>query len=426
MAAGQIGQPPVRSGQQHQITLSNLGRLVEPEQFENIIVRADRQGRVVRIKDVARVELGAKNPGRQLQGRRQAVGGVDHLPIARRQRAGRRRPHPRQNGRAGAELSRRAQYEIQYDTTPYTRECISEVFKSLRDAIMLVAFVVLLFLQNWRSAMIPLMAVPVAIIGTFAVMAAFGFSLNNLTLFGLVLAIGIVVDDAIVVVEAVEHHIEAGLSPRDATIKAMSQVSGAGGGGGAGPQRGVRALRVHQRHHRTVLPPVRADDRQLDDHFRLQLADAQPRPGGHPARGRATRKPTSRCRDWRSPCWPAGWATALLAPWLGSAGRSRTWRRCRMSMRARTHVGTAVDRRSRGPGPRLAARRSAERHPALGLPLVRPRRFTALPALYFRAVGRLLRLSALVLVVYAGLLGLTYWAFARRPRVSSRRRTWAT
>ena len=100
------------------------------------------------------------------------------------------------------------------------------MFKSLRDAIILVAFVVLLFLQNWRSAIIPLVAVPVAIIGTFGVMAVMGFSLNNLTLFGLVLAIGIVVDDAIVVVEAVEHHIEHGLAPREATIKAMSQVSG--------------------------------------------------------------------------------------------------------------------------------------------------------------------------------------------------------
>ena len=100
------------------------------------------------------------------------------------------------------------------------------MFKTLRDAIILVAIVVLLFLQNWRSAVIPLIAVPVAIVGTFAVMAAFGFSLNNLTLFGLVLAIGIVVDDAIVVVEAVEHHIEHGLAPRDATIKAMEQVSG--------------------------------------------------------------------------------------------------------------------------------------------------------------------------------------------------------
>ncbi len=103
---------------------------------------------------------------------------------------------------------------------------MNEVFKTLRDAVILVAIVVLLFLQKWRSALIPLVAVPVAIIGTFAVMAAIGFSLNNLTLFGLVLAIGIVVDDAIVVVEAVEHHIEHGMSPRDATIRAMEEVSG--------------------------------------------------------------------------------------------------------------------------------------------------------------------------------------------------------
>ena len=116
-------------------------------------------------------------------------------------------------------------YSIVYDTTPFIDESVNEVFNTLRDAVILVAFVVLLFLQNWRSAIIPLVAVPVAIVGTFAVMAALGFSLNNLTLFGLVLAIGIVVDDAIVVVEAVEHHIEHGLAPRDATIMAMSQVS---------------------------------------------------------------------------------------------------------------------------------------------------------------------------------------------------------
>src|SRR5207248_697543 len=112
------------------------------------------------------------------------------------------------------------------DTTPFITESVSEVFNTLRDAVLLVAFVVLLFLQNWRSAVIPLIAVPVAIIGTFAVMAAVGFSLNNLTLFGLVLAIGIVVDDAIVVVEAVEHHIEEGMAPRDATAQAMADVSG--------------------------------------------------------------------------------------------------------------------------------------------------------------------------------------------------------
>src|SRR5207253_10768811 len=117
-------------------------------------------------------------------------------------------------------------YDIVYDTTPFIDQSINEVYLTLRDAVILVAVVVLLFLQNWRSAVIPLVAVPVAIIGTFAVMAGFGFSLNNLTLFGLVLAIGIVVDDAIVVVEAVEHHMERGLAPRDATIEAMSQVAG--------------------------------------------------------------------------------------------------------------------------------------------------------------------------------------------------------
>jgi multidrug efflux pump subunit AcrB len=117
-------------------------------------------------------------------------------------------------------------YRIVYDTTPFITESINEVFHTLRDAVILVAVVVLLFLQNWRSAIIPLVAVPVAIVGTFAVMAAIGFSLNNLTLFGLVLAIGIVVDDAIVVVEAVEHHIEHGLAPKEATARAMEQVSG--------------------------------------------------------------------------------------------------------------------------------------------------------------------------------------------------------
>src|SRR5438477_833283 len=119
-----------------------------------------------------------------------------------------------------------ADYAIVYDTTPCINQAISEVVKTLRDAIILVAVVVLLFLQNWRSALIPLVAVPVAIVGTFAAVAAIGFSINNLTLFGLVLAIGIVVDDAIVVVEAVEHHIEQGMAPRAATIRAMSEVSG--------------------------------------------------------------------------------------------------------------------------------------------------------------------------------------------------------
>src|SRR5205085_9086544 len=117
------------------------------------------------------------------------------------------------------------EHEIGYDTTPFIRESIEEVFKTLRDAVLLVALVVLVFLQGWRPAIIPLIAVPVAIVGTFAAMYVAGFSINNLTLFGLVLAIGIVVDDAIVVVEAVEQHIERGYAPHTAAVKAMDEVS---------------------------------------------------------------------------------------------------------------------------------------------------------------------------------------------------------
>ena len=174
-------------------------------------------------------------------------------------------------------------YRIVYDTTPFIRESVDEVFKTLRDAVILVAIVVLVFLQNWRAALIPLIAVPVAIVGTFAVMAALGFSLNNLSLFGLVLAIGIVVDDAIVVVENVERWLEQGLAPREAARKAMDEVTG--------PVIAVALVLCAVfvpcaflgGDHRPVLPPVRRDDRRLDGDLGVQLADAQPGPGGDPA-----------------------------------------------------------------------------------------------------------------------------------------------
>ena len=213
VAAGQIGQQPVPRGQETQITLSTLGRLKEPEQFANIIIRTTPEGRIVRISDIGRVELGAKNQdiSAKVDGKPTVGLIIFQLPDANALDVA-DRIHAKMDELA-KDFPEDLTYEIQYDTTPYTRECIHEVFKSLRDAIILVAFVVLLFLQNWRSAVIPLIAVPVAIVGTFAVMAVMGFSLNNLTLFGLVLAIGIVVDDAIVVVEAVEYHIEAGMPP---------------------------------------------------------------------------------------------------------------------------------------------------------------------------------------------------------------------
>jgi len=226
VAAGQLGQPPIDAGQSFQITMSTMGRLTDVEQFSEMILKTDAQGRIVRLVDVAEIELGAQAYDQTctLNGRPSVALSVYQLPgsnaleVASRVR------------KRMEELKGRfpdgVDYDIVYDTTPFIDQSISEVFKTLRDAVILVAVVVLLFLQNWRSAIIPLIAVPVAIIGTFAVMAMLGFSLNNLTLFGLVLAIGIVVDDAIVVVEAVEHHIEHGMEPRMATLQAMSEVSG--------------------------------------------------------------------------------------------------------------------------------------------------------------------------------------------------------
>lgn len=226
VATGQIGQPPVPEGQAVQMPLNVLGRLVEPEQFAEIIVKKSADDRIVRLKDVARVELGAKNQDISCSvNLKPAVTlAVFQLPDANALETA--DAVKAKIEKLKADFPPGVDYEIRYDTTPFIRESIGEVYKTLIEAIILVAVVVLVFLQNWRSSLIPLVAVPVAILGTFAVMAAMGFSLNNLTLFGLVLAIGIVVDDAIVVVEAVEHHVEHGLSPRDATIRAMDEVSG--------------------------------------------------------------------------------------------------------------------------------------------------------------------------------------------------------
>ena len=226
VSTGQIGQPPIPEGQVIQVPLSMLGRLVEPEQFGNIIIKQWPGDHVVRLKDVARIELGSKNQDISCSVNLQPAitlavfqlpdaNALDVADVVKAKIEELKKSFP-----PGID------YQIRYDTTPFIRESIGEVYKTLFEAVILVAVVVLLFLQNWRSAVIPLVAVPVAVIGTFAVLAAMGFTLNNLTLFGLVLAIGIVVDDAIVVVEAVEHHIEHGMAPRDATIRAMDEVSG--------------------------------------------------------------------------------------------------------------------------------------------------------------------------------------------------------
>ncbi len=227
VAAGQIGQPPVPTGQAFQFTINTLGRLAEPKQFEEMILKADDEGRSVRMKDVTdKIELGATaydqtctldgNPSIALSIYQLPGSNAINVAAAVKKKM--------------AELQTRfptgLEYQIVYDTTPFIEESVREVFLTLRDAVILVALVMLVFLQSWRSALVPLAAVPVAIVGTFGAMALLGYSLNTLTLFGLVLAVGIVVDDAIVVVEAVEYHIARGLSPKDATVLAMEQVAG--------------------------------------------------------------------------------------------------------------------------------------------------------------------------------------------------------
>ncbi len=232
VACGQIGQPPAPRGQDFQLTMSTLGRLFTPRQFGDIVLKSDpggfggQTGTVVRLSDVARLELGAEQYDQSctLDTEPSVALSIYQLPgsnaidtakavYAKMKELGKKFP----NG---------VEYKIVYDTTPFINESVNEVLKTLCDAVMLVAIVVLLFLQNWRAAIIPLVAVPVAIIGTFAVMACMGFSLNNLSLFGLVLAIGIVVDDAIVVVENVERWLAEGLAPQEAAFKAMDEVTG--------------------------------------------------------------------------------------------------------------------------------------------------------------------------------------------------------
>ena len=298
-------------------------------------------------------------------------------------------------------------YVIRYDTTPFTRQCIDEVVKALRDAIILVALVVLLFLQNWRSAIIPLIAVPVAIIGTFAVMYGDGFQPQQ--------------PHALRPGAGDRHRggrrdrggRGGGAPHRERPAAAGRHAQGhepgfrAGGGRGPGAERGLRALRVHQRHHRPVLPAVRPDHRRLDGHLGLQFLDAQPgavgpavASAGEGARGEVLPRLAYALAGgwvaWRlaTPEWPRGWearsrwprtlaAVTAAAPWIAAvAGAVAGW-----------------------------ARRSAANF-VLGRAFrLFNDAFARATNVYLRGVGMLLRTSALVLVVYCGMLGLTYWSY---------------
>lgn len=226
VAAGQIAQQPMKNQTAFQYAVSSVGRLSEPEQFEQIIIKSDPGGEVTYLRDVARVELGAQSYDQftQRAGLESASILIYQLPDANALDVAERVRAAMEN--LSNSFPRGMRYDIPFDTTKFVGSAIHEVYKTLIEAGLLVLVVILVFLQDWRAVLVPATTVPVTIIGAFAVMPLLGFSINILTLFGLVLAIGIVVDDAIVIVEAAAHHIENGMTPRDATIKAMSQVTG--------------------------------------------------------------------------------------------------------------------------------------------------------------------------------------------------------
>jgi multidrug efflux pump len=225
-AAGVVGASPAPQGVEMQFPVNARGRLHTAEEFGDIVVKTDPGGAVTRLRDLGRIELGAADYSlRSLLDNKPAVAigifaapGSNALAISDQVRAA--------MADLKAAMPQGVDYQIVYDPTQFVRASIESVVHTLFEAILLVVLVVILFLQTWRASVIPLVAVPVSIVGTFAVLYLLGFSINALTLFGLVLAIGIVVDDAIVVVENVERNIEAGLSPRDATYRAMREVSG--------------------------------------------------------------------------------------------------------------------------------------------------------------------------------------------------------
>jgi multidrug efflux pump subunit AcrB len=414
VAAGQIGQQPTPKGQVFQYTMTTLGRLENTDQFGDIIVKTGTSNSApVYMKNVANIELGAQSYDQTctLNGKASVALSIYQLPgsnaLQVAQRVKDRMKELKEHFPPGIS------YSIVYDTTPFIDESISEVRETLFDAIVLVAIVVLVFLQNWRSSLIPLVAVPVAVIGTFAVMAAMGFSLNNLTLFGLVLAIGIVVDDAIVVVEAVEHHIEHGLAPREATLRAMEQVSGP-----------VLAIGLVLSAVFIPCAFITGIIGQFYRQFALTIAVSTIISAFNsltlsPALAALLLKPRT-----KGTFEPLPWFVfAPAGAWIGHKLGIHFANPILTSMNLNLPPDTIDALRLWGPvvGGMLAAL-------VVGLIAGRPinfvlgwsfrqfnRGFEFSTGLYTRSVARLLRVSLVVLLVFGGLLALTWWRFTRTP-----------
>jgi multidrug efflux pump subunit AcrB len=463
VAAGQIGQQPAPRGQQFQLTINTLGRLTDPEQFAAIILKAGADANlaqaaapapgggsggvspsspgagasalstaspqpqavgVVRLRDVARVELGSRQYDQicTLDGRPSVALSIYQLPgsNALETAAGVYAKMDELRGRFPDGLA----YQIVYDTTPFIRESVNEVFKTLRDAVILVGIVVLLFLQDWRAMILPMIDVPVSLIGTFAVMAALGFSLNNISLFGLVLAIGIVVDDAIVVLENIERLIATGLDSRTATIRAMEQITGPvlaitlvlssvfvpccflGGVSGQFFRQfavTIAASTIISAVNALTMTPSRA----------VLIFRSEETGRGHEL--------TREALPWWSFAILGGWLTAafgqdLATAWLGprlSPGGFEAatspewlgWLATALASMPGALVGGLVGRIVIGPVNAFLGRFF------LGF----NRLFDRMTDLYGRLVAQVLRIGSVVLAVYIGLLIFTYFQFTRTP-----------
>jgi multidrug efflux pump subunit AcrB len=462
VAAGQIGQQPVPQGQQFQLTINTLGRLIDPDQFKEIILKSDPSNPpgpgatispsastaaggsasagspaqpvagIVRLRDVARVEQGSQQYDQSctLDGKPSVALSIYQLPgsNALETAAGVYAKMKDLKTRFPEGLD----YEIVYDTTPFIRESVNEVFYTLRDAVLLVAIVVLVFLQDWKAMILPMIDVPVSLIGTFAIMAAMGFTLNNLTLFGLVLAIGIVVDDAIVVLENIERLIATGLDARTATIKAMEEITGPvlaitlvlssvfvpccflGGVSGQFFRQFAVTISVS-----TIISAVNAltmTPSRAVVIFRTEEGEKH----GHRREalpwwifailgGIGTYYAVPAVLAGKFGLVPAGRTLDLAAALHGPAGGLPGWL-----------AGAIATTLYVLPGALAGG--------VLGWIIIRPvnavlgflfggfnRWFDWMTTLYGRTVGRTLRLSVMVVVIYAGLLGMTYWQFQRTP-----------
>jgi multidrug efflux pump len=462
VAAGQIGQQPVPKGQQFQLTINTLGRLSKVEDFADIIVKtgtgnsqgmpapgsvsiqggpnspgnATTQGAstaigIVRLSDIVsrnpdnspRVELGSQQYDQSctLDGKPSVALSIYQLPgfNALDTASGVYAKMRELKARFPDGLD----YRIVYDTTPFIRESVNEVFYTLRDAVILVAIVVLVFLQDWRAMILPMIDVPVSLIGTFAVMAAMGFTLNNLTLFGLVLAIGIVVDDAIVVLENIERLIATGLDPRTATIKAMDEITGPvlaitlvlssvfipccflGGVSGQFFRQFAVTISVS-----TIISAINA----------LTMTPSRAVLIFKTEHGEQGHQPHREALPW----WIFGVLGGVLTLWLGEDLVARflgvPLAGPETDIETPLVLTTIIKTVAFVPGALVGC--------LFGWFFIRPvnavlgwffrafnRYFDRMTALYGRTVGYTLRLSAMVLIIYGGLLGLTYWQFMRTP-----------